>query len=169
MSVRNNPFTRNNVPPSAGPSGVGRPKSFLGSSSASISQAAPSPPSHARTQSLHHVSSTPQLASQLGSLRSIHSANRGLTREPTSASTTFAPSFIKTEDLRKPTDIVNGIEGESDFSGKKYVWLKDPEKAFIKGWVVEELPENKILVQCDDGSVSIAYWDRAPIVRIQFC
>ena len=25
--------------------------------------------------------------------------------------------------------------------------------AFVKGWVVEELESNQILVQCDDGSV----------------
>lgn len=58
--------------------------------------------------------------------------------------------------MRKPTDIVKGIEGENDFSGKKYVWLKDPHTAFVKGWVVEELPGNRLLVQCDDGSVSCA-------------
>jgi myosin protein heavy chain len=56
--------------------------------------------------------------------------------------------------MRKPTDIVKGIEGENDFSGKKYVWLKDPQTAFVKGWVVEELGGNRLLVQCDDGSVS---------------
>lgn len=49
--------------------------------------------------------------------------------------------------------MVNGIEGENDFSGKRYVWLKDPQQAFVKGWVVEELGSNRILVQCDDGSV----------------
>jgi len=51
-------------------------------------------------------------------------------------------------------DAVKGIEGENDFSGKRYVWLKDPQTAFVKGWVVEELGGNRILVQCDDGSVS---------------
>jgi hypothetical protein len=56
--------------------------------------------------------------------------------------------------MRKPTDIVKGIEGENDFSGRKYVWLKDPQTAFVKGWVVEELGDNRLLVQCDDGSVS---------------
>lgn len=70
------------------------------------------------------------------------------------SSTTFAPSYLKTEDMRKPTDVVKGIEGENDFSGKKYVWLKDPKTAFVKGWVVEELEGNRLLVQCDDGSVS---------------
>ncbi|KAL2158334.1 hypothetical protein VTH06DRAFT_4382 [Thermothelomyces fergusii] len=54
--------------------------------------------------------------------------------------------------MRKPTDIVKGIEGENDFSGKKYVWLKDQKTAFVKGWVVEELEGNRLLVQCDDGS-----------------
>lgn len=49
--------------------------------------------------------------------------------------------------------MVKGIEGENDFSGKRYVWLKDPQQAFVKGWVVEELGGNRILVQCDDGSV----------------
>jgi myosin heavy chain 9/10/11/14 len=56
--------------------------------------------------------------------------------------------------MRKQVDIVNGIEGENDFSGRRYVWLKDPQAAFVKGWVVEELPGNRLLVQCDDGSVS---------------
>ena len=50
--------------------------------------------------------------------------------------------------------MVRGIEGENDFSGKRYVWLRDPKLAFVKGWVVEELEGGHILVQCDDGSVS---------------
>lgn len=49
---------------------------------------------------------------------------------------------------------MKGIEGENDFSGKRYVWLKDPQTAFVKGWVVEELEGGRLLVQCDDGSVS---------------
>lgn len=53
-------------------------------------------------------------------------------------------------------DTVKGIEGENDFSGKRYVWLKDPEEAFVKGWVVEEKPGGNLLVQVDDGSVSNA-------------
>lgn len=52
--------------------------------------------------------------------------------------------------------MVSGIEGENDFSGKRYVWLKDPQTAFVKGWVVEDLGANRILVQCDDGSVGDA-------------
>jgi myosin protein heavy chain len=55
--------------------------------------------------------------------------------------------------MRRGPETVKGIEGENDFSGKRYVWLKDPQTAFVKGWVVEESGNNKILVQCDDGSV----------------
>ncbi|EON95916.1 putative myosin type ii heavy chain protein [Phaeoacremonium minimum UCRPA7] len=54
--------------------------------------------------------------------------------------------------MRRTPDVVKGIEGENDFSGKRYVWLKDPQSAFVKGWVVQELGGNRILVQCDDGS-----------------
>jgi myosin protein heavy chain len=70
------------------------------------------------------------------------------------SSNTFAPSFIKTDEVRRSNDAVKGIEGENDFSGKRYVWLKDPQQAFVKGWIVEELGGNRILVQCDDGAVS---------------
>jgi hypothetical protein len=59
--------------------------------------------------------------------------------------------------MQKPMPTVNGIEGENDFSGKRYVWLKDPNTAFVKGWVVEELGDGRLRVQCDDGSVSSAF------------
>ncbi len=55
--------------------------------------------------------------------------------------------------MRRNSDMVKGIEGENDFSGKRYVWLKDPQVAFVRGWIVEDLDNNRILVQCDDGSV----------------
>lgn len=69
-------------------------------------------------------------------------------------SNTFAPAFIKTEASARDVEAVSGIEGENDFSGKRYVWLKDPEQAFVRGWVVEELAGNQLLVQADDGTVS---------------
>lgn len=71
----------------------------------------------------------------------------------TPSSNTFAPSFIKTDEMKRSLQMPNGIEGENDFSGKRYVWLKDPVTAFVKGWIVEELDDSQILVQCDDGSV----------------
>ncbi|KAK0749274.1 P-loop containing nucleoside triphosphate hydrolase protein [Schizothecium vesticola] len=156
MSVRNNPFARNASPsPSPGPVGPGRPKSTLfapaPSPLAPSPMAAPSPPSHSRSHSHASPSSGPGPTQPLP-LRSGH--QRELSRSATTStiSSTFAPSFIKTEDMRKHSDLVKGIEGENDFSGKKYVWLKDPQAAFVKGWVVEELGGNRILVQCDDGS-----------------
>ena len=68
---------------------------------------------------------------------------------------TFAPTFIKSEDMQAPLPTVDRIEGENDFSGKRYVWLKDPTQAFVRGWVVEELEGSRLLVQCDDGNVRV--------------
>lgn len=47
---------------------------------------------------------------------------------------------------------MDGIEGENDFSGKRYVWLGDPETAFIRGWVAADLENGNFMVHCDDGS-----------------
>jgi len=58
--------------------------------------------------------------------------------------------------MQREVEIVRSIEGENDFSGKRYIWLNDPNTAFIKGWIVEELDNNQILVQCEDGSVCIS-------------
>lgn len=71
-------------------------------------------------------------------------------RHASTASGTFAPKFIHQEPA---LDKVDRIEGENDFSGKRYVWIKDDAKAFLQAWVVEELDGGKLLVQCDDGSV----------------
>lgn len=144
-SVRNNPFARN-ASASPAPSSVGRPKSAVFGSSPPQPVSTPSP--HARNHSYASLNTT---MSQPGSGTPRHA--KTYSREGTPSSNTFAPSFIKTEEMRKPTDVVRGIEGENDFSGKRYVWIKDPQVAFVKGWVVEELGGNRILVQCDDGSV----------------
>ncbi|KAK1758721.1 myosin type-2 heavy chain 1 [Echria macrotheca] len=144
MSVRNNPFARNTSSPSPAPGAVGRPKSALFTSSAPLSASpTPTPLSHSRSQSV---------LAPAASIRPGHSRELSRTATVSTSTSTFAPSFIKTEEMRKPTDIVNGIEGENDFSGRKYVWLKDPQTAFVKGWVVEGLEGNRLLVQCDDGS-----------------
>lgn len=149
-SVRNNPFARN-TSPSPGPSTGGRPRSAIFGPTSSPLAAGTTTLSHTRNQSL----ASPSLGAGLVPSSSTVSRHvRGHSREGTPSSNTFAPSFIKTEEMRKPTDIVKGIEGENDFSGKRYVWLKDPQVAFVKGWVVEELEGNRILVQCDDGTVS---------------
>jgi myosin protein heavy chain len=67
--------------------------------------------------------------------------------------------------MRRAPETIKGIEGENDFSGKRYVWLKDPQTAFVKGWVVEELGNDQILVQCDDGSVSATVVMAAPLAN----
>ena len=67
-----------------------------------------------------------------------------------SSAGTFAPQFIADGSSDIPE--VRGIEGENDFSGKRYVWLRDPKTAFVRGWVVDELAGDRLLVQCDDGS-----------------
>lgn len=67
------------------------------------------------------------------------------------SSSTFAPQFIKSDELLRREDKISSIEGENDFSGKRYVWVKDVEKAFVKGWVVEELGQDKVMVQFESG------------------
>lgn len=69
------------------------------------------------------------------------------------SSSTFAPEFIKTEELRRGADQIRGLEGDNDFSGNKYVWLKDPKRAFVRGLVLEEQGNGRLLVQSDDGDV----------------
>jgi myosin protein heavy chain len=139
---RGNPFSRT-ASPSSSPVGVtGRPKSAIFSSPFSTSPNQ----GHSRHQSYSSLATV--TAPNNGAMRKHSNSRTGL-----STSSTFAPSFIKTEDLRRGSEIVNGIDGENDFSGKRYVWVKDPVAAFVKGWIVENLDNNQILVQCDDGSV----------------
>jgi myosin protein heavy chain len=56
--------------------------------------------------------------------------------------------------MKRGADQIRGLEGDNDFSGKRYVWLKDPEKAFVRALVVEETGDGTLLLQCDDGAVS---------------
>lgn len=79
-------------------------------------------------------------------------------RNSTPQTGTFAPTFIKSDDMQASLPTVERIEGENDFSGKRYVWLKDPATTFVRGWVVEELEGDRLLVQCDDGTVCLL-WD----------
>ncbi len=100
-------------------------------------------PGHSRNQSFSPLASSPSTPSHV---RAQSTANRN------SSSSTFAPQFIKNESMRPGSEKVSGIEGENDFSGKRYVWLRDSEKAFIRGWVAADLENGHVLVQCDDGS-----------------
>ena len=86
-------------------------------------------------------------------------------RHQSSLSNTFAPKFFSTESLERENR-VKGIEGENDFSGKRYVWVQDVKTAFMKGWVVEDLEGGRLLVQCDDGSVR---FDLLLLTRANIC
>lgn len=151
--ARNSPFNRNaSVSPGPGGHGgaAGRPKSVNFGIGSPLSTMSTPVTGHARTQS--HTS----IGGSLAPSGSVPRHRRDKSREGTPISGTFAPSFIKTDDMRrKSVDAVHGIEGENDFSGKRYVWLKDPQAAFVKGWIIEDLGGNRIVVQCDDGTVSI--------------
>ncbi|PFH57689.1 hypothetical protein XA68_14682 [Ophiocordyceps unilateralis] len=140
---RNNPFSRA-VSPSVTPTPHTRPNSGLFSPPVSGPDAS-TPASHGRSQSSSSVGNA------FGGVARHH---RSESRSGTPTSGTFAPSFIKLEEdvRRRSQSTVDGIEGENDFSGRRYVWLKDPQQAFIRGWVIGELPDNRLQVQIDDGT-----------------
>ena len=147
---RNNPFSRTgSQSPGPTPSSHGRHKSVVLTSPLAGTQNLP----HTRNQSFSNLSSIITPPNNATSHTSLV-RHRSNSKTTIASSNTFAPSFIKTEEVRRGTEIIQGIEGENDFSGKRYVWLKDPQAAFVKGWVVEEMEDGQILVQCDDGSVS---------------
>ncbi|KAK5727106.1 class II myosin [Elasticomyces elasticus] len=116
------------------------------------------PPGHARSKSSIMQSPLPPAMpvghvrnQSVSDLRMTGLKRTGSVRTSTPVGT-FAPQFITEEGLDGADERVRGIEGENDFSGKRYVWVRDAEVAFVRGWVVEELPEEMLRVQCDDGS-----------------
>lgn len=125
--------------PSPGP-----PPGHARSKSSIMQPGSAAPIEHARNQSLSDVRST-----------LIRSDSRRQTARSGTPTGTFAPQFIKQEGLDGSTDRVRGIEGENDFSGKRYVWIRDEKKAFVKAWIVEDLQNDVLRVQCDDGTVSL--------------
>ncbi|KAJ5759946.1 hypothetical protein N7520_007102 [Penicillium odoratum] len=132
---RASPFARSS--PSPAPQSQTRPKSAIIT------------PSHGLELGKGHVRNSS--VSQLSPI-SLASANRERSNSRNNvASGTFAPSFIKSEEMRRGADQIRGLEGDNDFSGNKYVWLRDPQKAFVRGLVLEELDGNRLLVQSDDG------------------
>ena len=119
-----------------------RPKSSVITSPLGASRTA----GHSRNQSFSPLTGASFAPLQLSRQRS------NSTRASVQGSNTFAPTFIKTEESQKVGDKIGSIEGENDFSGKRYVWLRDSQAAFMKGWIVEELSAGRLRVQCDDGS-----------------
>lgn len=142
---RNSPFSRHSQSPSPSPlNSYPRPKSFVLASP----QSSPNPAGHNRNQSFSSADKSHLLPTSPSRQRSdsVKGSN------PTS--NTFAPRFIKSAELQRGTENSREIEHENDFSGKRYVWLQDKSLAFTKGCVVEELEDGRLLVQCEDGSVS---------------
>lgn len=145
-SRRANPFSRASLSPSPTPqSKHTRPKSAAIASSSSVYE---KPQGHSRNNSESQVPSAPSAA-----LQSSAGRERPQTSKNNVSSGTFAPEFIKTEELRRGADQIRGLEGDNDFSGNKYVWLKDREKAFVRGLVLEEQEGGRLLVQYDNGDV----------------
>ena len=68
------------------------------------------------------------------------------------SSGTFAPRFIERQDSQQDGRHIGNIQGENDFSGKRYVWLRDHQAAFVKGWIVEDIEDGRYRVHCEDGS-----------------
>ncbi|KAJ5966320.1 hypothetical protein N7481_013034 [Penicillium waksmanii] len=134
---RANAFGRSS--PSPAPHSQQRPKSAIITPSNGLESAR----GHLRNSSV----------SQLSPARSPASTTRERSNSGrnNASSGTFAPSFIKSEEMRRSADQIRGLEGDNDFSGNKYVWLRDPEKAFVRGLVLEELEGGQLLVQSDDG------------------
>ena len=148
---RNNPFDRGSPSPSPGPGAPAtRPKSSIFTTSSGSTNFM----AHSRNQSFSSLGGF-NLA-PLQHTRERSNSNR----TGNQSSNTFAPQFIRTEELQRAGDRVGGIEGENDFSGRRYVWLRDPQSAFMKGWVAEELGGGRLVVQCDDGSV----WRPSPSI-----
>lgn len=139
VQTRQHPFAKD--PPSPAPSKA-RPKSgYITSPQGTLS-----PVNHA-----HSPAFSPLGGANLTSATTARYRAGSVAQSQSSG--TFAPQFIKSEKLQRAGDALEGLEGENDFSGKRYVWLADPNVAFVKGWIVEELEDSRLLVQCDDGSV----------------
>ena len=141
--MRQSPFARESVSPSPGSSRA-RPKS----EHIAAPQGLSSPNNFA-----HNLAVPTHRETSHASSNSIRHRTGSVAHNQ--ASGTFAPKFIRSEQSQRTDHPVDGIEGENDFSGKRYVWLADPDVAFIRGWVVEELGDGRLLIQCDDGSVSV--------------
>ena len=102
---------------------------------------------HTRNQS-----SSSSHANVISTLARTNSHRRSQSAVNGNSSGTFAPGFIKADASQGGLARVDRIEGENDFSGKKYVWVRNSEDSFVQGWIAEERAGNTFIVQCEDGS-----------------
>lgn len=71
------------------------------------------------------------------------------------ASGTFTPTYLRPEALEKH-QTPDQLDGEGDFSGKRYVWVIDQDKTFVRGEIVQMLDDGKVVVMCDDDTVRLS-------------
>ena len=149
---RNSHMSRNSMSPSPVPlADTGRPKSMVLSSPISSPYGGGGSGGTGPGTLQRFQSASPGF----GSLSRPTRRRSNSTRSSMSYTGTFAPKFINgDEKTHNGVENVGGLEGENDFSGKRYVWIPDTTNAFVKGWVVQEMDNDMLLVQCDDGSVS---------------
>lgn len=141
---RNTPFARDSQSSSISPLVTNpRPKSSV----LAPSHPSSSPITHSRNQSFSTFG-----ALSLSPINCVRERSNS-SRSGYASSNTFAPQFIRSTELQQEDERVSRIEGENDFSGRKYVWLQDSTSAFVKGWVIEEVAGGRSAVQCDDGTV----------------
>lgn len=67
-----------------------------------------------------------------------------------SSTGTFTPRFIHSLNAKETwsADVARDI---AEFSGKRWVWVKDDQLAFAKGWVVDD-NGSTLTVRCEDES-----------------
>src|ERR1700685_206972 len=75
--------------------------------------------------------------------------SRRLSRKPSTG--TFTPKFIKTQHSSASRDSrsTDSARDLAEFSGKRWVWLRDDKLAFVKGWVTED-NGSTLKVRCDN-------------------
>ena len=64
---------------------------------------------------------------------------------------TFTPKFINALSARN-SGSTESARDLAEFSGKRWVWLKDDRLAFVKGWVTEDNGDT-LQVRCDNEGV----------------
>jgi myosin heavy chain 9/10/11/14 len=71
---------------------------------------------------------------------------------PLGSTGTFTPKFINTLEATRSSHSTDSARDLAEFSGKRWVWLKDEKLAFVKGWVTED-NGSTLQVRCDNESV----------------
>jgi len=91
------------------------------------------------------------LSSSTPSPKHLHSRTDSLTSSSPSTGT-FTPKFINNLNTSHHSQSTDSARDLAEFSGKRWVWLKDDKLAFVKGWVVDDHGDT-LLVRCDNESV----------------